>query len=801
MLELHHLDRKKEVIMKTLLSMSLGAACFVSPGIYAQTGPTSTAQPTTCIASQFTATGSPYWKSIVLKLTNNCGKTVDFQNATVSYQSKTPVNTNFWGDFSPLAYPDNALNITSQAQGDGKYLATMTMHFPTYSASSTQLPAGKAIQLKYGVSSHDYVEGSANVYLSGAVVGSGSLALKNNSTKPANVTQTYALVHLSLNGQNVKDIQAAWGTTITVSGLSAGTYALSSDNLTASNGTVYKGSLSPTSVVIVADKTVNASISYAAVPPPPTEGKINIKLGVQSPELVGYSANPSVLITQSPNGNTQSKTVTWNNTTSVGQLTDGGTYNLSSAPINYNGYNCAPTLNPALVIARSSTIPLSTLSYQCAPVNQTSINVQVSGAPATLASLKLNFMPTNNTAAVTQTVNLSNGAGTASAQLAEGMIYNVTADSVAGYSPSISPQPFTATANANLAISFTKLADNGGRIITYIPGWKTPPSAQALVNAGYTHVMIAFGVFSTSTPGVITPAFDTVTKTYIQSLHQAGIKVILSLGGASSSVPNTTTDFHQVLASASSPEAFKQTFITSLKGLITNYGFDGFDIDIEHGLNGGGTFSQPQGDIAVLASIINTMYAQNPGLLITLTPQVANIAATSGFDGTWGNYASLAMQTHDSLAWVGIQLYNTGCAYGINQVCYGADPTSSPDFSVAMATDLLANWPAKLANGANTGFQPYISYLKPSQVVIGYPAANANGASDGAPATPTSTIKRALQCLKTAVASSTSCGNYVPPKAYGAIGGVFNWEVTYDQNNNFKFATDLKNCVINGVCN
>ena len=86
-------------------------------------------------------------------------------------------------------------------------------------------------------------------------------------------------------------------------------------------------------------------------------------------------------------------------------------------------------------------------------------------------------------------------------------------------------------------------------------------------------------------------------------------------------------------------------------------------------------------------------------------------------------------------------------------------------------------------------------------MVIGYPAANASGASDGAPATPTTTIKRALQCLKTAVASSTSCGGYVPPKAYGAIGGVFNWEVTYDQNNNFKFATDLKNCVINGVCN
>ncbi|RUR07731.1 glycosyl hydrolase family 18 protein [Legionella sp. km772] len=784
--------------MNTTLSLGLGALFVVSQGISAQT--TSIAQPTTCISTQFTASGSAYWKSVVLKLTNNCGKTVDFQNASVSFKSKTPINTNFWGDFAPLAYPDNELNISSQAQGDGTYLASLSLHFPTYSPSSTQLPAGKFIQLKYGVASHDYVEGSANVYLN-SVVGTGSLALKNNTAKPTTINQTYALVHVSMNGQNIKDIQVPWGSSISVAGLAAGTYNLSPEDISASNGTVYKGTVSPTSVVVLADKTVNASLSYSAVTPPPTEGKINLKLGQQPQELVGYSTNPSVLLTQSPNGNTVSKTVVWNSTTVLGQLSDGGTYNLSSTPISYNGYNCTPLFNPALVIARASPIPLSTLTYQCAQVNQASITIDVKGAPASLSSLNLTFTPTNNSNAISQSVNLASGTGTATVQLAEGMIYNVTADPVAGYSATISPQPFTATANSTVSLSFTQLADNGGRIITYIPGWKTPPTAQSLANAGYTHVMIAFGVFSTSTPGVIVPAFDTVTKSYIQSLHQAGIKVILSLGGASSSLPNTSVDFHQVLASASSADAFKQSFINSLTGLISNYGFDGFDIDIEHGLNGGGTFSQPQGDIAVLASIINAMHSQNPALLITLTPQVANIAATSGYDATWGNYAALTMQTHDALAWVGIQLYNTGCAYGINQVCYGAEPTSNPDFSVAMATDLLANWPAKLANGTNTGFQPYISYLKPSQVVIGYPAANASGASDGAPATPTTTIKRALQCLKTATASSSSCGSYVPPKAYGAIGGVFNWEATYDQNNNFKFATDLKNCVINGVCN
>src|SRR4029078_2888920 len=255
-------------------------------------------------------------------------------------------------------------------------------------------------------------------------------------------------------------------------------------------------------------------------------------------------------------------------------------------------------------------------------------------------------------------------------------------------------------------------------------------------------------VFSTSSPGQIVPAFDTVRASYIQSLKAAGIKVLLSLGGALTSLPNTTVNFHEALTKASSPTAFTQTFIQSLESLMTQYGFDGFDIDVEYGLNAGGTFSNPQGDIAVMANILNSMHAKYPNLLLTLVPQTANISATSGFSEVWGNYASLIMQTYQSLEWVGIQLYNTGCMFGIDQVCYDPNPTNTPNFAVAMATDLLENWPT------NLGFQPYITHLRPSQVVIGYPIPDASGNSDGAPAQPVANIKRAIQCLRTKVAGS-----------------------------------------------
>ncbi|AMP92154.1 glycosyl hydrolase family 18 protein [Legionella pneumophila] len=770
----------------TVITASFGANASLNPSI---------AQPTACINSQFTATGNQHWKSIVLKLTNNCKQAVDFQNSTISFQTTNALNTSFWGDFSPLSYPDNALNIASQPQSGGNYLATLNLHFPSYPGANSKLPVGNSISIKYGATTDSHIEGTANVYLS-TTVESGSIQLINAAVKPTNVSQGYALVHVTMNGQSVSDVQLPWETSKTLSGLAVGNYTISAETVTDSNGNLYLGQANPSMVNVIANQTTSSTINYARVQ---ETGKIKIHVQNLPGELSNYNENPTVLLTQSQSGNSRSQPVVWGNTTTVAELKEGSSYQFSTSAIQYNDYNCWPTFTPSSLVAGANSVPTANLTYQCAQVVKENVTLNVSGAPSSLASLKIILTPNDSSQTVEQTVDLVNGVGSSVLPLTDGVIYTLSSEAVPGYTVQFSPQPLTVTTNAAVSITLTQVTTEKGRIIGYIPGWKTPPTAQELANAGYTHVMIAFGVFSTNTPGVIVPAFETITKEYIQSLHQAGIKVILSLGGALTSIPNTTVDFHQVLAASSSPEVFKQTFINSLKELISQYGFDGFDIDIEHGINAGGSFSQPQGDIAVLASIINTMYSQNPSLLITLTPQVANIAATSGFDQTWGNYASLTMQTHQSLAWVGIQLYNTGCAFGIDQVCYGPTPTDAPDFSVAMATDLLENWPATV-NGRPTGFQPYISYLRPSQVVIGYPSSNANGGSDGSPVTPTTTIKRAIQCLSTGIASNISCGAYIPPRAYGNIGGVFNWEVTYDKNNQFKFASELKNCVMNSVC-
>ena len=744
-------------------------------------------QSSSCIQSSFTSSGNVWWKTIYLTLTNTCGQSVDFQNSTITFLNASNLNTTFWGNFNPLSYPVNTLQITSQLQSDKRYLASLSLRFA--STGNSKLSNNSSFTIIYGAGKDDYVANSVNVYLS-APANTGEIDLVNTSSKPANVSQDYALVHLTFNGQPLSDAQVPWSNTVKLNALAIGTYAISPVNITDSNGNVYQGTANPSTISLSAGQLINSNITYSMSQP---AGSIAVTTQALPSELSGYTQTPSILLTNTSNGSATNASVNWNATTPVSGLVSGKTYSFSTPVISYNGYKCTATFNPTTAIA-GTTAPVVNLSYACVQVVQDTVTINVSGLTSSTSSVVATFTPNDGSTPVSQTIALTNGQGSSTAKLTDGLIYTVSSTNVSGYSASYNPQPLTATPNATETISYAQNTATGGRIIGYLTGWKTPPAATDLAAAGYTHMLVAFGVFSTSTPGQITPAFDTVSASYIKSLQNAGIKVLLSLGGASTSIPNTTVNFHQVLTAASSPTAFTQTFIQSLENLTTQYGFDGFDIDIESGLNAGGTFSNPQGDIAVLANIINTMHANHPSLMMTLAPQTANISATSGYSETWGNYAALVMQTYNSLEWVGIQLYNTGCMFGIDHICYDPNATSSPNFPVAMATDLLANWPT------SSGFQPYISYLKPSQVVLGFIAPNASGSGDGAPIYPVATIKKAVQCLRTGVAGTNSCGTYVPPKAYPGIGGVFEWEVSFDQNNNYKFATGLKACVVNGVC-
>jgi hypothetical protein len=322
-------------------------------------------------------------------------------------------------------------------------------------------------------------------------------------------------------------------------------------------------------------------------------------------------------------------------------------------------------------------------------------------------------------------------------------------------------------------------ATPGGRIVGYLPGYKqthVPP--LDLANAGYTHIIVAFATFNATNKGAIVNEFAPyVSPAYVASLQMAGLKVLFSLGGALTNTPGATVNFHDIWTGVPN---FATIFTESIEKLVQRYKFDGVDFDIETGFTSDGSPS----DVDIVADVINTLHLKNPTLLISLVPQAANIAPqqTRGqFSGIYASYSNLALQTYKALTWTGVQIYNTGGMNGINNVLYSNADPDNMDFSVAMAVNMLEAWPTKDA-GRPTGFPPYQAILRPAK--------------------HNSVIKKIIQCLRDGHDNPGSCDSYTPPvRNYPDFGGVFCWEVTYDQKNDWKFAKELSNCLKNKDCN
>lgn len=164
-----------------------------------------------------------------------------------------------------------------------------------------------------------------------------SLVLKNNTPKPANVSQNYALVHLSLNEQVINNIQLPWAASTTLTGMATGNYSLAPESISASNGEIYQGSAAPGTFTLTANQTVTSTVNYTLVQP---TGKLAINLQTLLVELARYNNNPAVLVTQSQTGTSVTQSLAWNTSTTVSNLKDGATYSFSTPLINYNGANC-----------------------------------------------------------------------------------------------------------------------------------------------------------------------------------------------------------------------------------------------------------------------------------------------------------------------------------------------------------------------------------------------------------------------------------------------------------------------------
>ncbi|MEV0779059.1 chitinase [Streptomyces sp. NPDC050433] len=250
------------------------------------------------------------------------------------------------------------------------------------------------------------------------------------------------------------------------------------------------------------------------------------------------------------------------------------------------------------------------------------------------------------------------------------------------------------------------------------------------VQAQFDIIAVAFAD-STATPGQIVFNLSSALgysgvaefKSDIAAKKAAGKSVIISVGGELGNVSINS-------------DASATAFADSTYALMQEYGFNGVDIDLEHGINS-----------TYLTKALRQLSAKaGNGLVLTMAPQTIDMQNT----GT--EYFKTALAVKDILTVVNMQYYNSGSMLGCNGQVYSQ---GSVDFLTALAC-------IQLEGG-----------LDPSQVGLGVPAST-RGAGSGY-VSPT-IVNNALNCLT----RGTNCGSFKPSKTYPGLRGAMTWSTNWD---------------------
>lgn len=305
-------------------------------------------------------------------------------------------------------------------------------------------------------------------------------------------------------------------------------------------------------------------------------------------------------------------------------------------------------------------------------------------------------------------------------------------------------------------------------LIGYWHNWQAPDAPYIPLNAidnRYSIIEVAFALPTNDSDMTMTFVPDVVSEAefiaQVNALQSEGKKVLISIGGGTGTIDLSTIEN-------------KNAFISSMLEIINTYGFDGIDLDIEHGLSiviTEGSISSPSNPAMLnLIAAVKTIMAQyrsifHKKMMLTMAPETAFVqGGQSAFGGVWGAYLSIIDALRDSIDILQVQLYNSGSMYGIDGAIY---TQGSVDFIVAMCEAVIQGFST---SGGN------FEGLPAHKIAIGIPAcpfAAGGGYID------TMNLYLAAKYL---IGSGSQPGSYILNEAsgYPDLAGIMTWSINWD---------------------
>jgi chitinase len=321
--------------------------------------------------------------------------------------------------------------------------------------------------------------------------------------------------------------------------------------------------------------------------------------------------------------------------------------------------------------------------------------------------------------------------------------------------PTAAPIPRSAAANGHELIGYWTVYGGATPARDIPPQWDIIIAAFATPDRNAPEGTMQFRPPTSADPEQL--------KGDIAALKKQGRKVMISLGGGGQHF--TLADSKRI-----------PNFVSSVIRIVSDYGFDGIDIDFESpslSIDPGDTdFRHP-----TTPSIVNLISALRqihdhfgPGFMISLVPEGTQIpSGYPSYGGQFGSYLPILHAIRDILSFVDVQDYNTPPLQGLDGEIY---QPGTVDYHAAM-TELLLH-------GFNVGGDPkqFFAPLPADKVAVGFLT------GDTTPAI----VSQAMDYIITGKAPAGTRYRLQRPQGYPGMLGAMFWTLDADRRLNYNFS-------------